>query len=130
MTDEGIDVCVSASTIFDHAEQLHDGVHESDRFDDTTFDCWGVRALLRLAELEADRPPEDAPDHEHDAYAHKRAATMASVASELLSAVARSDIVTGVETGRLLAGKSTTHELVADHQQAAHWVREEARRDK
>ncbi|WP_114578816.1 hypothetical protein [Saliphagus sp. LR7] len=129
MTDEEIDVCVSASIICDLAEQLHDAVHESDRFDDTKFDCWGARALLRLAELEADRPPEDAPDHEHEAYAHKRAATMASVASELLSAVARSDVVTDVETGRLLAGTSTTHELVSDHQQAAHWGREEARRD-
>ncbi|MFC4990533.1 hypothetical protein [Saliphagus infecundisoli] len=130
MTDEETDVCVSASIICDHAEQLHDGVHESDRFDDTKFDCWSARALLRLAELEADRPPEDAPDHEHDAYAHKRAATMASVAGELLSAAVRSDVVTDVETGRLLAGKSTTHELVAEHQQTAHWVREEARRER
>ncbi|WP_114579537.1 hypothetical protein [Saliphagus sp. LR7] len=127
MTDEEIDIEAQAPIIRDRAEKLHDEVHESDRFDDTKFDCWGARALLRLAELEADRPPEDAPDHKHDAYAHERAATTASVASDLLSAVARSDVVTDVETGRLLAGRTTTHELVADHQQAAHWVREEAR---
>ncbi|MFC4986794.1 hypothetical protein [Saliphagus infecundisoli] len=130
MTDEEIDAEAYAPIIRDRAEQLHDVVHESDHLDDTKFDCWGARAILRLAELEADRPAEPALDHEHDAYAHERAATMASIASDLLSAVARSDVVTDVETGRLLAGKTTTHELVADHQQAAHWVREEARRDR
>ncbi|ELY62600.1 hypothetical protein [Natronococcus jeotgali] len=110
-----------AASIRDRAEQLHAEVHQSDRFTATTFGCWSARALLRLTELEADRLPKDAPDHEHDAYSHQWAATMASAA--------RSDVVTDVETGRLLTGKTTPHELVADHQQAAHWVREETRRE-